>query len=94
MECGSAFCLIVQIAVISKKKTVVEEITNIGRELGFDGLENDSVHGLLSSYSEELTSDDLLLVQQRAFEEADIDAIERNNVQVKEFTLKEFEDIF
>jgi hypothetical protein len=42
-----------------------------------------------------LTDDDLLLLdQQRAFEEADNDAEERDNVQVKEFTLKEFENIF
>jgi hypothetical protein len=26
-----------------KEETIVEEITNIGRELGFDGLENDDV---------------------------------------------------
>jgi hypothetical protein len=42
-----------------------------------------------------LTDDDFLLLdQQRAFEEADNDAEERDNVQVKEFTLKESEDIF
>jgi hypothetical protein len=41
-----------------------------------------------------LTDDDLLLDQQRAFEEADSGAEEQDNVQVKEFTLKEFEDIF
>jgi hypothetical protein len=78
-----------------EEEAVLEEITNIGRELGFDGLENDSVQGLLNSLLEELTDDDLLLlIQQRAIEEADNDAIKRNNVQVKEFTLKEFEDIF
>jgi hypothetical protein len=32
VECGNAFCVIVQIAVISKKK-LVEEITGIVREL-------------------------------------------------------------
>jgi hypothetical protein len=41
-----------------------------------------------------LTNDDLLFDQQRAIEEADNGAEERDNVQVKEFTLKEFEDIF
>jgi hypothetical protein len=41
-----------------------------------------------------LTDDDLLILnRQRAFEEADNDTEERDNVQVKEFTLKEFEDI-
>jgi hypothetical protein len=72
----------------------VEEIKNIRRELGFDGLGNDEVWELLNSHSEGLTDDDLLLDQQRTFEEADNDAEERDNVQLKEFTLKEFEDIF
>jgi hypothetical protein len=77
------------------EETVIEEITNIGRELGFDGPENDDVRELLNAHSEELTDDDLLLLdQQRAFEEADNDTEERDNVQVKEFTLKEFENFF
>jgi uncharacterized protein YjcR len=37
---------------------------------------------------------ELLLDQQRAFEEANNDAEEQDNVQVKKFTLKELEDIF
>jgi hypothetical protein len=42
-----------------------------------------------------LAEDDLLLLyRQTAFEEADNGAEEWYNVQVKEFTLKEFEDIF
>jgi hypothetical protein len=42
-----------------------------------------------------LTDDDLLLLDQRSsFEEADNDAEERDNVQVKEVTLKESEDSF
>jgi hypothetical protein len=41
-----------------------------------------------------LTNDDLLLGQQRASEEADNDAEERDTVQVKEVTLKNFQDIF
>jgi hypothetical protein len=61
---------------------------------GFDGLENDDVRERLNSHSEELIDDDLLLGQQRAFEEADNDAKERDNVQVKEFTFKEFGYIF
>jgi hypothetical protein len=77
-----------------EEEIVIEEI-NIGRELGFDGLENDDVRKLLNSHSEELNDDDFLLLdQQMAFEEADNDAEERDNVQVMEFTLKEFEDIF
>jgi hypothetical protein len=44
---------------------------------------------------EKLTHDDFLLLdQQRAFEEADIDAEERDDAQVKEFALKEFENFF
>jgi hypothetical protein len=71
--------------------TVTEEITNIGRELGCDELENDNVQELCSSHSEELTDNDpLCLDQQRAFEKADSDAEERDNMQVKEFTHKEF----
>jgi hypothetical protein len=77
-----------------EEETAIQEITNIGRELGSDQLENDDVRKLLNSQSEELTVDDLLSDQQRAFEEADNDAEERDNVQVKEFSLKEFEDIF
>lgn len=69
-------------------------MTNIRRELGFDGLWNDDVQELLSSHLEELTTDDLLLDQHGAFEEANNDAEEWDNVQLKEFTLKEFEDIF
>jgi hypothetical protein len=52
------------------------------------------VRELLSSHSEELTDDDLHLEQQRAIAEADNAAEERDNVQVKVFTLKESEDIF
>jgi hypothetical protein len=39
------------------EETVIEEITNIGRE-------NDDVRDLRSSHPEELTDDDLLLDQQ------------------------------
>jgi hypothetical protein len=46
-----------------EEETVVEEI-NIGRELRFDGLENDDVRELLNSHSEELIDDDLLLLDQ------------------------------
>jgi hypothetical protein len=53
-----------------KEETVAEGITNIGRELGFDGLENDDVQELLNPHSEELTDDDLLL-EHRAFEDGD-----------------------
>ncbi|XP_063152245.1 uncharacterized protein LOC134492057 isoform X1 [Candoia aspera] len=78
-----------------EENTVIEEITNTGRKLGFDELENDDVRELLNSHLEELTDDDLLLLdQQRAFEEMDNDAEERDNMQVKEFTLKEFEGTF
>jgi hypothetical protein len=78
-----------------EEKTIIEEITNIGRELGFDGLENDDVWELLNSLSEVLTDDDLLLLeQQRASEEANSDAEKRDNLHVKEFTFKEFEYIF
>jgi hypothetical protein len=42
-----------------------------------------------------LTDDDLLLLdQQKLFREVDNGAEERDNVEVKEFTLNEFEDIF
>jgi hypothetical protein len=34
-----------------KEETVTEEITNIGRELGLDGLENDDGWELLNSHS-------------------------------------------
>ncbi|XP_007498102.2 tigger transposable element-derived protein 1-like [Monodelphis domestica] len=79
----------------SMKQAVVEEITNIGRKLGFDDLESDNVLELLDSHSEGLTTDDFLhLDQQRAFEDIDNDTEEADNKQMKEFTLKEFEDIF
>jgi hypothetical protein len=74
--------------------TVIGEITNIGRELGCDELEDDDVWELLSSHSEELTDNDLLLDQQKAIEKAANDAEEQDNVKVKEFTLNEFEDSF
>ncbi|KAM6471896.1 uncharacterized protein PHA67_002618 isoform 2-T2 [Liasis olivaceus] len=77
-----------------EENTVIEEITKIGRELGFDELERDDVQELLNSHVEELTDDDLLLAQQRAREETDSDAEERDHMQVKEFPLKEFEGIF
>jgi hypothetical protein len=43
-----------------EEETAVEEITNIWRERGFGGLENDDVRDLLNSQSEELTDDDNL----------------------------------
>jgi hypothetical protein len=45
-----------------EEETVIEEITNTGRELGFDELENGDVQELFKSHSEELTDDDLLLL--------------------------------
>ncbi|XP_044522035.1 uncharacterized protein LOC123238854 [Gracilinanus agilis] len=77
-----------------QKQTVIEEITNFERKLGFDELENGDVQELLISHSEELADDDLHLEQQQVFEEANSDTIVADNVQMKEFTLKEFEDIF
>jgi hypothetical protein len=41
-----------------------------------------------------LTDDDLFLDQQTDFEEANNDTEEQDNAEVKEFMLKEFEDIF
>jgi hypothetical protein len=92
LECGSAFCMFVQIVVISKEK-LVKKITNIIRKMLCDQLENDDIQELLISRLK-LTNDDLLLDQQTAFEEADNDAEKQVNVHVKELTLKEFEDIF
>ncbi|XP_051842461.1 uncharacterized protein LOC127554692 [Antechinus flavipes] len=76
-----------------QNQTVIEEITNIGRKLGFDELENGDAQELLISHSEELTDNDLHLEQQ-VFEEASNDLKESDNMQMKEFTLKEFEDLF
>lgn len=75
-------------------QAVVEEITDIGRQLGFDELDTTNVSDLLKSHSEEMTDGDLLnLDQQRVFEEADTDE-EVDNVQIKEFSIKEYEIIF
>jgi hypothetical protein len=75
------------------EETVTEEITDAERELRFDGLENYEVWELLNSHSEEMADDDLLLLdQQRALEEGD--AEEQDNMQLKKFTLKEFEGNF
>jgi hypothetical protein len=35
-----------------KEETVLEEITNIGRELGFVGLENDNIFGNCSIHTQ------------------------------------------
>jgi hypothetical protein len=60
-----------------EEENITEVITNTGRELGFYGLETEDIQELLHSYSEELTDDYLLLLdEQRAFEEADDDAEE------------------
>jgi hypothetical protein len=59
-----------------EEETVQQEIRNIGRKHGYGGLENDGVRKLLNSQSEELTDDDLLFDQQRAFEGADNDTEE------------------
>jgi hypothetical protein len=42
--------------------TVIEEITNIRWELAFDEVENDDIREQLSSLFEELTDDNLLLL--------------------------------
>jgi hypothetical protein len=74
-----------------KEESVIEEITNIGRVSGLHELENDDVRELLKSHLEEVTDDNLLLLdQQRVFEDAENDTEEQDNVQVTEFTLKEF----
>jgi hypothetical protein len=46
-----------------KEEAVIDKITNIGTELGFDGIQYDNVRELLSPHLENLT-DDLLLDQQ------------------------------
>jgi hypothetical protein len=48
-------CILPHCAITSdfKEETGIKEIANIGGELGFDGLENDSVQGLLNSHVEE-----------------------------------------
>jgi hypothetical protein len=78
-----------------EEETLIEEKTNIGRDLEYNGPENDYIQELLNSHSEELTVYDVLLLdQQRESEEAHNDAEERVNAQVQEFTLKEYEVIF
>jgi hypothetical protein len=100
MRYFSRFILIVLRSALNKMDkrkipvTATEEITNNGRELGFDELVNNDVQELFSSRSEELSNDDLFLDQQTASEEAENMAEEPDNVQVKDFTLKEFEDNF
>jgi hypothetical protein len=47
-----------------EEETLITEITNIGREVGFDGLEND-VRELLNSHLKELIDDDFLLLDQQ-----------------------------
>jgi hypothetical protein len=71
-----------------EEKTVIEEITNTGRELGFDETENNGVQELLNSHSEELTDDDVLLLdQQRAFKKPTVMPKIRDNMHVKELIL-------
>jgi hypothetical protein len=76
--------LIVQIVVRNRYR----------REGGFGGPENEDVWELLSSHLKELTDGFLLLDHQKASEKVDSDAEELENVQVREFNLKEFEDVF
>lgn len=89
MLCGKAFSYTANdFDFFSQKQSVIEEIANIERRFVFHELVSGSVWKLLDSHSKELTDD-----AERAFEEADND-FEVDNVQMKEFTLKEFEDIF
>lgn len=55
--------------------------------------QKDDIQELLDLVSEDLTDDNLLLGQQRVFEEAD-NYVKGDNVQMKKFALKQFEDIF
>jgi hypothetical protein len=48
-----------------EKESAVEEVTNTGGELGFPGLENIDVWELHDSHSEELTDDDLILLDNK-----------------------------
>jgi hypothetical protein len=74
VECVSAFLPRCANSSDFEEETVI----NIGRELGFYELENEDVLELLSSHSEELTDDLLLLTEQRTFEEVDNDTEERD----------------
>jgi hypothetical protein len=58
-----------------KEESVTKGITDIVKDLGFDGLENADVQELLNPHLEELTDDDLLLGD-RAFEDSNNDAEE------------------
>jgi hypothetical protein len=77
VECGSPFCHNCGNISDFEEENVTEEITNTGGELGFYGQETEDILKLLSSHSEELTDDYLLLLdEQRAFEEAGNDTKE------------------
>jgi hypothetical protein len=72
-------CILLHCENISdfEEETVTKAIKITGRELGFYGLETDNIREVLSSHSEELTDDYLLLLdEQRTFEEADSGAEE------------------
>jgi hypothetical protein len=77
VECGSAFFHNCGNGSDFEDENVTEEIRNTRKVLGFYGQETEDIRKLLSSHSEELTDDYLLLLdEQRAFEEADNDAEE------------------
>ena len=74
--------------------TVVEEITDIGRQLGFDEIDNENVHELIESHAEDLSDNDLInMEQQRAYEQNDEEECIETQ-PAKELTLNDLDEMF
>ena len=73
-------------------KNVIEEIALIGKDLGFENVDEENIQELLNSHSADMDDVSLIeLEQQQALQEKYEDDCEE---VVKEITIKELEDLF
>ncbi len=73
---------------------IIQEITDLGMQLGFHEIDNQSVRELLQSHDDELTNEDLVEIEERqAYEETDA-AEEEEATPRKEFSLKRLDTFF
>jgi hypothetical protein len=74
---------------------VINDITKLGFDLGLKETEKGDVQDLLQSHNKELDDEDLIKLERESAYDAQIDdSDEQTDVALKEFTLKEIDEMF